>query len=575
MIDQSNELREFVTHLSFPGERRKYRFGNHAPEAETEADVGTRQAPANDASALSTTDLPGMPQFQQVSRFWVNWINGLVQLALIFPAANDKRFAADAWRADPRFYTLQRSYITYSNFLQHGLESAPLSESAKAKLRFMMRQVVDAISPANFFMTNPEAIQLALETKGQSLVKGAELFLQDAAKGRISMSDEQAFEVGKNIAVTEGDVIYENQLMQVIQYKPLTAQVGQRPLVIIPPCINKFYILDLQPDNSMVRYLIEQGTTVFMLSWRNITPELGHLTWDDYLQKGVMQAIDVALDVTGVEQVNALGFCIGGALLTSAVSLMQEWDDNKVASMTLLTTMLDYSDTGEIGALVTEQSVAAREQAIGKGGMMPGKELAVTFSSLRANDLIWPYVVNSYLKGKEPPAFDLLYWNADATNLPGPMFTWYVRHTYLENKLCLPGETIQCGAPVDVSKITIPTYLYASREDHLVPWRTCFVSTQLLKANTVFTLGASGHIAGVINPPAKNKRNYWIDGVLGGTADDWYASAQEVPGSWWPHWRDWLRTHAGPMVPAPSETGNERYRPTEPAPGRYVMQRAD
>lgn len=575
MIDQSNELREFVTHLSFPGERRKYRFGNHAPEAETEADVGTRRAPANDASALSTTDLPGMPQFQQVSRFWVNWINGLVQLALIFPAANDKRFAADAWRADPRFYTLQRSYITYSNFLQHGLESAPLSESAKAKLRFMMRQVVDAISPANFFMTNPEAIQLALETKGQSLVKGAELFLQDAAKGRISMSDEQAFEVGKNIAVTEGDVIYENQLMQVIQYKPLTAQVGQRPLVIIPPCINKFYILDLQPDNSMVRYLIEQGTTVFMLSWRNITPELGHLTWDDYLQKGVMQAIDVALDVTGVEQVNALGFCIGGALLTSAVSLMQEWDDNKVASMTLLTTMLDYSDTGEIGALVTEQSVAAREQAIGKGGMMPGKELAVTFSSLRANDLIWPYVVNSYLKGKEPPAFDLLYWNADATNLPGPMFTWYVRNTYLENKLCLPGETIQCGAPVDVSKITIPTYLYASREDHLVPWRTCFVSTQLLKANTVFTLGASGHIAGVINPPAKNKRNYWIDGVLGGTADDWYASAQEVPGSWWPHWRDWLRTHAGPMVPAPSETGNERYRPTEPAPGRYVMQRAD
>ena len=571
MIDQSNELREFVTHLSFPGERRKYRFGDHAPEA----DASTLQAPANDASALSATDLPGMPQLQQVSRFWVNWINGLVQLALIFPAANDKRFAADAWRADPRFYTLQRSYITYSNFLQQGLESAPLSESDKAQLRFMMRQVIDAISPANFFMTNPEAIQLALETKGQSLVKGAELFLQDAAKGRISMSDEQAFEVGKNIAVTEGDVIYENQLMQVIQYKPLTAQVGQRPLVIIPPCINKFYILDLQPDNSMVRYLIEQGTTVFMLSWRNITPELGRLTWDDYLQQGVMQAIDVALDVAGVEQVNALGFCIGGALLTSAVSVMQEWDDNKVASMTLLTTMLDYSDTGEIGALVTEQSVAAREQAIGKGGVMPGKELAVTFSSLRANDLIWPYVVNSYLKGKEPPAFDLLYWNADATNLPGSMFTWYVRNTYLENKLRLPGETIQCGAPVDLSKITIPAYLYASREDHLVPWRTCFVSTQLLKTNTVFTLGASGHIAGVINPPAKNKRNYWIDGVLGGTADDWYASAQEVPGSWWPHWRDWLKTHAGPMVPAPSETGNERYRPTEAAPGRYVMQRAD
>lgn len=567
MIDQPNELREFLAHLSPPRDQIK--------RGSSDTTAGTLPADGGDQSALPLTSWPGMQQLQQVPRFWFNWVNGLVQLALDFPTVNDKRFSADAWRTDPHFYTLQRSYIAYSNFLQHGLESAPLSESTKAQLRFMMRQVIDAISPANFFATNPEAMRLALETNGQSLAKGAELFMQDVAKGRISMSDENAFEVGKNIAVTEGQVIYENQLIQVIQYKPLTEQVGQRPLVMIPPCINKFYILDLQPDNSMVRYMIEQGVTVFMLSWRNITPELGHLTWDDYLQQGVMQAIDVALEVSGAEQVNALGFCLGGALLASAVSLMQGWNDNKVASMTLLTTMLDYTDTGEIGLLVTEKSVAAREQTIGNGGVMPGKDLALTFSSLRANDLIWPYVVNSYLKGKAPPAFDLLYWNADATNLSGPMFTWYVRNTYLENKLRLPGGTIQCGVPVDLSKIDIPAYIYASREDHLVPWRTCFTSTQLLKKNTVFTLGASGHIAGVINSPSKRKRNYWINGVYGDTADAWYSSAQSVEGSWWPHWSEWLKAQSGSLVAARKELGNERYRPIEPAPGRYVKQRAD
>ena len=384
-----------------------------------------------------------------------------------------------------------------------------------------------------------------------------------------------SFEVGKNIALTEGDVIYENELIQVIQYKPLTETVGQRPLVVIPPCINKFYILDLQPDNSLVRYMIEQGNTVFMLSWRNITPKLGHLTWDDYLQQGVMQAIDVALDITGADQVNTLGFCIGGALLASAVSVMQTHDQDTVASMTLLTTMLDYTDTGEIGHLVTEMSVSKREKEIGNGGVMHGKELALTFSSLRANDLIWRYVTNSYLKGKAPPAFDLLYWNADATNLPGPMFTWYVRNTYLENNLRVPGRTIQCGVPVDLLKISIPTYLYASREDHLVPWNTCFESIKILGGNSTFILGASGHIAGVINAPAKNKRNYWVNGALDGTKDDWLSSAESVPGSWWPHWSDWLRKQRGPLMAAPKKLGNKLYHLIESAPGRYVKQRAD
>ena len=431
------------------------------------------------------------------------------------------------------------------------------------------------MSPANFFATNPDAMQLAMRTGGQSLTEGIRLFFEDLGKGRVSMTDESAFEVGKNLALTEGAVIYENELMQVIQYAPRTTEVYERPLVIIPPCINKFYILDLQPENSLVRHAIEQGHTVFLLSWRNITEELGELTWDDYLRSGVMQAIDVALDVTGADQVNALGFCIGGTLLASAIAVLKTNAEDKVASLTLLTTMLDFSDTGELGLLVDEKRVAAREAAIGSGGVMHGKELALTFSSLRANDLIWPYVVNSYLKGKAPAAFDLLYWNSDSTNLPGPMFCWYVRNTYLENNLRVPGKTIQCDIPVDLATIDMPVYVYASHDDHIVPWRTAYATTPLIGGEVTFVLGASGHIAGVINPPAKKKRNYWAAGVLDADADHWLATAQRVPGSWWPHWSAWLEKQAGAKVAARRKLGNRRYRRIEPAPGRYVKVKAD
>src|SRR6202521_6029240 len=480
---------------------------------------------------------------------------------------SDKRFSAEAWRNDPRFDLLSRTYRAYSEYLQGTVESVPLDDKTKAQMRYGMRQFVDAMSPSNFFVTNPEAMQLAFETGGQSLVQGMNLFFEDLAKGRISSTDEQAYEVGKNLAITPGSVIFENELMQVIQYAPTTQKVRERPLVMIPPCINKFYILDLQPDNSIVRYIVEQGHTVFMVSWRNITPELGHLTWDDYLEQGVMQAIDVALGVSGADMVNTLGFCVGGTLLASALAVMRARDEDKVASMTLLTTMLDFADTGEIGTLVTGQSVEAREAAIGGGGLMKGKELAFTFSSLRANDLMWQYVVNSYLKGKAPPAFDMLYWNADSTNLPGPMFCWYVRNTYLENNLREPGKTVQCGEPVDLSLIDVPAFLYASREDHIVPWKTAYASSELLAGDTTFVLGASGHIAGVINAPAKNKRNHWVNGT-GPDPEDWLATATNVAGSWWPQWSRWLARQAGGMIPAPRAMGNRKYRRIEPAPGR-------
>ncbi|HEX2530278.1 MAG TPA: class I poly(R)-hydroxyalkanoic acid synthase [Burkholderiaceae bacterium] len=569
IVDQTNEVREYLARVAAQPQAMA-RIGHDATEADQ---------PATESRSdfiLVPTNLSELQQYiEQVSRYWTDWLSSLVYLTLVAPTEADKRFAGDAWYADPRYYALQHGYRAYANFLQHAVDTSPADEATKEQLRFNVRQIVDAMSPANFFATNPEAIQLALETQGESLTRGAELFLQDAAKGRISMSDENAFEVGRNLALTVGDVIFENELIQVIQYQPLTAQIGQRPLLMIPPCINKFYILDLQPENSLVRHALEQGIAVFMLSWRNITPELGHLTWDDYLERGVLQAVDVVLDVSGAERINALGFCIGGALLASAVALMQQWNDNKIASLTLLTTMLDYGETGELGLLVTEKSVTKREAAIGSGGVMPGKELALTFSSLRANDLIWPYVANSYLKGKAPPAFDLLYWNADATNLPGPMFTWYVRNTYLENKLREPGGTIQCGLPVDLSVIEVPAYIYASREDHLVPWRTCYESTRLLSGDKTFVLGASGHIAGVINAPAKRKRNYWVNDNLHPIAEEWYSHAQSVPGSWWPHWSAWLKQRSGEPVAAPKRTGNDLYRRIELAPGRYVKQRAD
>ena len=488
---------------------------------------------------------------------------------------SDRRFSGEAWRRDPYFDFLRQMYLINANYALELVESAPVDEKTRDRLRFAARQYVDAVAPTNYIATNPEVIGLALETKGQSITEGMKLLLQDLEKGHISMTDESAFEVGRNLAVSPGAVIFENDLIQLIQYGPLTEQVYRRPLLMVPPCINKFYILDLQQENSFVRHAVEQGHTVFMVSWRNITPELGQLTWDDYIETGMMQAIDVALEVSGADRINALGFCVGGTLLGCTLAIQAARHEDKTASVTLLTTMLDFIDTGDIGLFVDERSVAAREAVIGKGGVMPGKELAFTFSSLRANDLIWNYVVGSYLKGKGPPAFDLLYWNSDTTNMSGPMYCWYLRNMYLENKLRVPGGTTQCGVPVDLTKISLPAYVLASREDHIVPWVSAYASTRLLSGDTRFVLGASGHIAGVVNPPAKNKRNFWRNGKLGGSPDEWLESAQSVPGSWWPDWSAWLAPHGGERIAARSELGSARHRPIEPAPGRYVKAKAD
>ena len=426
------------------------------------------------------------------------WLGTMMEASAdsVQPPKGDRRFAAEEWQKSPVHEFLKRSYLINTRYVNNLIDRSVPDERTRRRLSFFARQILDALSPSNYLAGNPQSLRLAMETGGESLATGIKNLIDDIGRGRISMSDEKAFEVGGNLAITPGAVVLENELIQLIQYKPLTDTVSERPLVIIPPAINKFYVLDLQPANSFVRHAVEQGHTVFMVSWRNVGAEQGHLTWDDYLELGIMRAIDVALAVTSADKANLLGFCVGGTMLGCAAAVMAARGEDKIASLTFLTTMLDFTESGEIGLLIDEAGVAAREQAIGSGGVMPGRELAFVFSTLRGNDLIWPYVVGNYLEGRQPDAFDILYWNADSTNLPGPMYCWYVRNTYLENNLRFAGKTTQCDVPVDLAKIDAPAYVLASREDHIVPWQTAFRTTRLVKSELRFTLAASGHIAG-------------------------------------------------------------------------------
>jgi polyhydroxyalkanoate synthase len=491
----------------------------------------------------------------------------------------DKRFSADEWKENPISAFSVASYLLNSEFMMAMADAVEAPARERQKIRFAVQQMIDAVSPANFLATNPEAQKKLIETKGESLTKGLSNLLNDLQKGRISQTNESAFEVGVNVSTTPGHVVFENDLFQLIQYTPVTATVHQVPLLMIPPCINKFYILDLQPENSVVKYLVEQGNTVFMVSWRNPDKSLCNLTWEDYLEQGAIKAIEVTQEITGQEKLNMFGFCVGGTIAASALAVLAARGQQPAASLSLLTTLHDYSDTGVLEVFIDETQVAIREQALAKGGIMPGRDLATTFSSLRPNDLVWNYVQQNYLKGKEPPAFDLLYWNADSTNLPGPMFCWYLRNTYLENKLRNPGQLTLGGVAVDLGSIDAPAFIYGSREDHIVPWESAFVSMRLLnpdrpEANR-FVLGASGHIAGVINPASKNKRNYWVNDGRAQTPAEWFESASEKKGSWWPEWAAFLAEYGGEQVAAPTQPGNARHVPTEPAPGRYVKVRAD
>ncbi len=497
------------------------------------------------------------------------------------PAApiTDKRFSAPEWSANPASAYTAQMYLLNARTLMQLAESMQGDAKTKARVRFAVQQWVDAMSPANFMALNPEAQKKALDTQGESVSQGLQQLFNDLRKGSVSQTDETVFEVGRNVATSEGAVVFENELFQLIEYKPLTAKVHTRPMLFVPPCINKYYILDLQPENSLIRYTVEQGHRVFVMSWRNPDDSLAHLTWDDYIEKGPLKAIEVVQQIGGQKEFNMLGFCVGGTLIATALAVLAARGEQPAHSLTLLTTLLDFEHTGVLDVFVDEPTVQMREMTIGERAphgpkLLRGKELATTFSFLRPNDLVWNYVVGNYLKGEAPPPFDLLYWNGDSTNLPGPMYCWYLRHTYLTNELRQPGKLTVCGEKIDLGAIDAPVYIYGSKEDHIVPWQAAYESTAILNSKRRFVLGASGHIAGVINPASKNKRSHWTNDKLPAAADDWLASATEKPGSWWSDWSAWLKTQGGALVAAPKTYGGKKLQAIEPAPGRYVKAKA-
>ena len=489
----------------------------------------------------------------------------------------DRRFAGKAWHSSWS-KVIAATYLLNSKHLMQLAKAVETDEKSKQKILFTTEQMIDALSPSNFIATNPEVLESIISSQGQSIQKGIVNLLGDMKKGKVSQTDESAFEVGKNIATTEGYVVFRNDLFELIQYTPLTEQVFERPYLMVPPCINKYYILDLQPDNSVVRHMVSQGHTVFLVSWKNPDASMAEVSWDDYVGKGVIKAIEVVKDIGDTKQINILGFCVGGTLTTSALAVLAARDEHPAASLTLFTTLLDFTNTGILDVFIDEGMVEMRENTIGgnggKYGMMSGLDLGNTFSFLRPNDLVWNYVVENYLKGNSPPPFDLLYWNGDSTNLPGAMYCWYLRHTYLQNDLVKPGKVKICGEKIDLGKIKCPAYLYASQEDHIVPWQSAYESTHILQGKNRFVLGASGHIAGVINPPAKNKRYYFENNKLAPTAAEWLEGAKQIPGSWWPDYTKWLEQFGGEKKTASTTFGNAKYKKMEAAPGVYVKEKA-
>ncbi|MCO4756369.1 MAG: class I poly(R)-hydroxyalkanoic acid synthase [Oceanospirillaceae bacterium] len=505
---------------------------------------------------------------------WKNLLSGNATANPVAePIRGDRRFQADEWSQNPVFDYIKQSYLLTSNLLNEMASKANLSDNQQKQLEFYTQQYIDAMSPTNFAMTNPEVLQQAMETKGESLVNGLKNLLGDLDKGRISMTDESAFNLGENLAMTEGSVVFENEMFQLIHYKPTCAQIAERPTLIVPPCINKFYILDLQPHNSFVKYCVEQGQNTFLVSWLNPTAEQSHISWDDYVGDGVLKAVEVVNSIAGTEKLNAVAWCIGGTLLSSSLAVLAARKQAPVASATFLTTLTDFQDPGDLCVFIDEQQVKRLENKVNNNGILNGRELATSFNMLRSNDLIWSYVVNNYLKGQTPPPFDILYWNGDSTNLPASMYTYYINKMYLENKLAEKDGLTICGEKIDLGKVKIPVYFLSAIEDHIAPWKGTFTGTELFKGNIEFVLGASGHVAGVINPASKNRRNYWTKGELGQGADHWLETAEKQEGSWWPHWSEWVKRRGGKKVDAPATCGSAEYAEIEPAPGRYVKAR--
>jgi polyhydroxyalkanoate synthase len=503
--------------------------------------------------------------------------NGVESEPVAKPEPGDRRFKDPDWDENPIFSFLKQSYLLNSDWLKKILAAVEGVDTETArKIDFYGRQVIDAMAPTNFALTNPTVLRETLETKGENLSRGMTNFMTDMKAGQgqpsIRQTDMTAFEVGKNIAVSPGKVVFQNEMLQLIQYAPTTETVFARPLLIVPPWINKFYILDLQPENSMVRWLADQGYTVFLISWVNPDERYRDKAFDDYMTDGILAAVDAIEQATGMKEVNALGYCIGGTLLSATLAWMQARGDARIKAATFLTAQVDFTEAGELRVFTDETQVAALEKQVAEKGYLDGGAMAWTFNMLRANDLIWSFVINNYLMGKDPPAFDLLYWNADSTRMPQNMLSFYLRNMYLDNKLARPGGITLGGVPIDLTTIETPCFFQATKEDHIAPYPSVYKAMNLFGGPKRFVLAGSGHIAGVVNPPAKGKYQHWVNEGRKkyDTADAWLADAREIPGSWWPYWHKWLGAKSGKMVPA-RIPGDGRLKAIEDAPGSYVL----
>ncbi|WP_372964589.1 PHA/PHB synthase family protein [Marinobacter sp.] len=513
-----------------------------------------------------------------LARYSFARIRGKQTEPAVMPAADDRRFLADDWNKHLPFSVLQQAYLINSQAFLDWVESIEgLPGPSHDQMMFYARQLTSALSPSNYPLTNPEVLRITWERKGMNLIDGARNLLDDMRQNpglfNVAMTDRTAFEVGRNLATTPGKVVYQNELMQLIQYNPTTKTVAKRPLLVVPPWINKFYILDLSERNSFIHWLVNQGQTVFVVSWRNPGPDHKETGWSDYVQLGILEAIEAVKKATGEEKMNAIGYCIGGTLLGSAMALMEKKKLKPIVSTTYLTTLLDFSDPGGIGVFINDHSIRGIERAMEKKGYFDGRAMAFTFNLLRENDLFWSYWTNNYLKGIKPKAFDLLYWNQDGTNLPYRMHSYYLREMYLHNRLVEPDALTICGETINLAEVKIPSFFLSARQDHIAKWKTTYKGARVYGGDVQFVLSGSGHIAGVINPPYKEKYGYWTNNALPESPDDWFNESEMHDGSWWPYWREWVKKYEGAQVPA-RIPGDGKLEVIEDAPGSYVKVKA-
>ena len=494
------------------------------------------------------------------------------------PERGDRRFLDPAWDENQLFDFIKQSYLLTARWLQSTVQDVDgMDEKTAKKVDFYTRQLVDAMAPSNFVVTNPEVLRATLESGGENLVKGLKNLLDDLDRGKgrlsIKMTDYEAFEVGKNIAVTPGKVVFQTDLMQLIQYEPTTDKAHKRPLLIIPPWINKYYILDLREKNSFIKWAVGQGLTVFVISWVNPDAKLAQKTFDDYMLEGPLAALGAIERATGEKDANVIGYCLGGTLLACTLAYMTAKKEARIKSATFITTMTDFTEAGELGVFIDEEQLTALEEKMNERGYLEGADMSTTFNMLRANDLIWSFVVNNYLLGKAPFPFDLLYWNSDSTRMPAAMHSFYLRRMYQENLLVKPGGIEIDGVPIDLTTIKTPSFMLSTREDHIAPWKSTYAATQLFSGPVQFCLAASGHIAGVVNPPAGNKYSHWTNAKNPADPDDWFHGAEEHVGSWWPEWYNWVAKKSGAKTAA-RVPGDGKLKVLEDAPGSYVAEKA-